>query len=179
MIKSKSYLITLTITLIFSCNNVSKQDQFNEENTNRTLLDGEWTDGSGDFSIIYMDSNKIMAFDTFILISKINDSLYSIHYPKEPMILNAKFDSNLDNENHVGDSLKNNEWINFGLQTNYYDSRTKEIILGADRLKFIKKKNNTIMVYFPSESIWKVRKTKDGIDIFNDKNSKTYHRFID
>ena len=169
--------IFVLLLLFISCNiNNNNKEVTNQTTSELNLLDGEWTDQTGSMSFgVYTreDTNIIHAFDTTIIkYKKLNDTLYQIIYPEKLLLTNVEIESFYDKENIIGKGVLLHEWISIDKFWSYdFNSKNEEIIFGADDLKIKKISRNKIIIIFPKESFWIVKKDGDNIEIYN-KNNK-------
>ena len=166
------------ITTILSCNEVSKKTEqtLNEDgNQTHSVQDmptnhiNAWSDGSGLSFELHNDSIWALG-DEFIKYERLNDSIFNIIYPKNPMVLKDIKIEIYENSRYM---IFSNSGLSCHLDKN-------EIIFGADRLKFQKLSNNSVKVYYPQQSKWKIsRVSNTEIYIYNEKNKTKYRQFLD
>jgi hypothetical protein len=174
----KYFVKALLLTTIISCNvesdkinppkNEIKQDISIVQNMPTNNISA-WSDGCG-FSFEF-HNNSIWAMGVEnIKYERLNDSIFNIIYPNKPMVINdVKIESN-ENSRYISFS---NSGLTCCLDKN-------EIIFGADRLKFQKLSNNSIKIFFPKKSTWKISRISDReIYISNEKNRIKYTEFND
>jgi len=168
----KKYFITVSlITTILSCHEeIKKPDSKHIENMPTNHINA-WSDGCG-FSFELLHDSIYALSGTFIKYERLNDSLFNVIYPKYPMIVK---DTRID-------IYENNRFISFsnsGL-TCCLDKNNNEIIFGADRLKFQKLSDNSVKIYYPEQSRWKISRVSDKeILIYNETNRTRYIEFRD
>ena len=168
------------ITTMLSCNSGSKKTNPSQDeggNETHSLKDmptnhiNAWSDGCG-FSFELLKDSMWALGIAFVKYERLNDSLFNITYPKNPMIIK---DIRID-------IYENSRFINFsnsGLGC-CLDKNKNEIIFGADRLKFQKLSNNSIKIYFPQQSQWKISRVSEReIYINNERNRTKYTQFED
>lgn len=177
----KKYFITiLLVTIIVSCNQGSKKTNTNpNEGINKMALSQEmptshinaWRDGCG-FSF-ELGNDTIWALGAHIIkYNRLNDSLFEIIYPKYPTVIKDVRIENYENSRKISFS-------NSGLAC-CLDKTKNEIYIGADRLKFERLSNNSIKIFYPQQSRWKISRVSDReIYIYNEKNKTKYNRFQD
>jgi hypothetical protein len=155
----KYFIKVLMITTMLSCNEANKKPnptQDEVKNEKHSLQDmptnhiNAWTDGCG-FS--FELGNDII-------------------YPKQSLVIkDVKIDF-YEKSRYISFS-------NSGLGC-CLDKNKNEIYFGADLLKFEMMSNNSIKVFFPQKSFWKISRISDReIYIYNEKNKAKYTEFID
>lgn len=176
----KYFIKALLLTTIISCNiesekinppkNDAKQDISLVQNMPTNNINA-WSDGCG-FSF-ELHSNSIWAMGVEnIKYERLNDSTFNIIYPNNPITIN---DVKIE-------FYENSRFISFSNsgQTCCLDQNKNEIIFGGDKLNFQKLSNNSIKVFFPTNSIWKISRVSDReIYITNKKNRIKYTAFND
>ena len=146
----------------------SSNERSNEMPTNQI---NAWTDGC-EIAMEFARDNTIWALDSkTIKYSKINDSVFEIIYPKEPTII-----KNIDIQ-----TIGNLKYVSFHKSLgNRINNEQNEIYFGADRLKFQTISKESIKVFYPSKSIWKIARISNSeIYIYNSSNKTRYQQFLD
>jgi len=175
----KYFIKVLMITTMLSCNETNKKTNPTQDevrNEKHSLQDmptnhiSAWSDGCG-FSFELNDS--IWAFgDKYIKYERLNDSIFNIIYPKQPMVIKDVEITFYEKGRYISFSKS-------GLGC-CLDQNKNEIIFGADRLKFQKLSNNSIKVSCPQQSQWKISRVSEReIYIYNDRNRTKYSEFKD
>ena len=174
----KYFIKVLMITTMLSCNEANKKTNPTQDevrNEKHSLQDmptnhiNAWSDGCGfSFELV---NDSIWAFgDKYIKYERLNDSIFNIIYPKQPMVIK-------DVEIEFYEKSRYISFSKSGL-TCCLDQNKNEIIFGADRLKFQKLSNNSIKVSCPQQSQWKISRVSEReIYIYNDRNRTKYSAY--
>jgi hypothetical protein len=179
--RMKEVIGVFLMTIVFmSCNynGSNKSETESHETESNHSLNQEmptnrihaWSDGCG-FSF-ELHEGTMWAFDgNEIRYNRLNDSIFEVIYPEKPQIF----------KNFKIQTYEGGRYISFDKNQAYCLDETKnEIPFGADRLKFEIVSSNSIKVFFPKKSTWKISRISDEeIFIYNEKNKVEYKRFLD
>jgi len=176
-IKLISFLFT---TLIISCNLGNKKTNTDHKvEVIETTLSNEmptnhinaWMDDCG-FSFEFNGDTIWALGEHKIRYERLNDSLFEIFYPEKPMIIKDVRIENYEGSRYISFS-------NSGLGCCLHKTKN-EIQFGADRLSFQKISDNSIKVFFPHKSFWKISRVSEReIYIYYEKNKIKYTEFKD
>lgn len=178
----RTFTFILSIIIITSCNynNETKKNSIipkNEENKKLLSLEiptnhiNAWMDKCGFSFELNTDTMWAMG-EHNIRYKRLNDSLFEVYYPENYRILDDIRIENYDGGRFISFS-------NSGLGC-CVDKTKNEIYFGADRLFFKIINANTIKVFYPQKSIWKISRISEReIYIYNEKNKIKYTEFTD
>ena len=171
-----SFLIgPLTIIIAFtSCqNNEAGNNKIKEITNNKEKVsECDWADETGMLALNFESDSTISFLDVQgITFEMLNDTLYKITYPEEPVIaeLGPWNQFEFDSSSIVWcESQQFNGFVaTSSLYGNAFDVNTKDIMFGADRIKTKVLDKEKLKIYFPKESFWKIKSINDPLKCLN------------